>query len=152
MKQLDIYSRFAILKCSLDIPRYTTTNPLSNGRFGDDRVSRVQNKYPNCSFFSFLFFPFPFPFPQLNYKMYVLFIQTHEQVLDINILVAILGLGHFSWLKESKKINIYWVLVHRCQIRYPCSSPWICWAPKTHVPEVTEGSMFLETKRHTWKG
>lgn len=50
----------------------------------------------------------------------MLLILTHGHMPDINILVASLGLGHISWLKDSKNINIYWTLVPRSQILDIC--------------------------------
>lgn len=50
----------------------------------------------------------------------MLFILTHGHMPDINILVARLGLGYFPWLKDSKRVNIYWMLVLRSQTLYVC--------------------------------
>lgn len=89
------------------------------------------------------------PSPQLNYKMYILFIQTHEQVLDINIFLT--GYSRFGafFLAKRKEENDH--RLGTCPQMPGGSRSMIIsmnlLSTQTRAPEVKEGSVFLETKR-----
>lgn len=70
----------------------------------------------------------------------------------INILVARLGLGYFSWLKDGKRVNIYWMLIPRSQTFYVCVRlQESVYHPKQMYQKSWIETQSLEKKTQIWK-